>query len=181
MQKSVQGDERKICIHKHLCVQTAQKHELITNFLLQFHHKTSLQKNSKKYRGEGSDSVKQKSTSVWNFAAGFLLRVLRICIIILKWIFARNLPCIRKEAPGEVPVGVRALNSYGNSEKFRKKKNSVDFERILQKKERMWWLRKYGIFATIERSGEILWKTTEITDMKKSAACADGRRTRRER
>ena len=40
----------------------------------------------------------------------------------LKWIFARNLPCIRKEAPGEVPVGVRALNSYGNSEKFRKKK-----------------------------------------------------------
>ena len=95
--------------------------------------------------------------------------------------FARNLPCIRKEAPGEVPVGVRALNSYGNSEKFRKKKDSVAFERILQKKERMWWLRKYGIFATIERSGEILWKTTEITDMKKSAACADGRRTRRER
>ena len=45
---------------------------------------------------------------------------------------------------------MRALNSYGNSEKFRKKKDSVDFERILQKKERMWWLRKYGIFATIE-------------------------------
>ena len=76
---------------------------------------------------------------------------------------------------------MRVLNSYGNSEKFRKKKDSVAFERILQKKERMWWLQKYGIFATIERSGEILWKTTEITDMKKSAACADGRRTRRER
>ena len=82
---------------------------------------------------------------------------------------------------GFLLVTVRVLNSYGNSEKFRKKKDSVDFERILQKKERMWWLRKYGIFATIERSGEILWKTTEITDMKKSAACADGRRTRRER
>ena len=64
MQKSVQGDERKICIHKHLCVQVAQKLELITNFLLRFHHKTSLQKNSKKYRGKGSDSAKQKNTSV---------------------------------------------------------------------------------------------------------------------
>ena len=42
-----------------------------------------IQKNSKKYRGEDSDSAKQKSTSVWNFAAGFLLRVLRICIIIV--------------------------------------------------------------------------------------------------
>ena len=33
----------------------------------------------------------------------------------LEWIFARNLPCIRREAPGEVPVGVRVLNSYVSS------------------------------------------------------------------
>ena len=30
----------------------------------------------------------------------------------LEWIFARNLPCIRREAPGEAPAGVRVLNSY---------------------------------------------------------------------
>ena len=30
----------------------------------------------------------------------------------LEWIFACNLPCIRREAPGEVPVGVKVLNSY---------------------------------------------------------------------
>ena len=28
----------------------------------------------------------------------------------LEWIFACNLPCIRREAPGEVPVGVKVLN-----------------------------------------------------------------------
>ena len=34
----------------------------------------------------------------------------------LEWIFACNLPCIRREAPGEVvPVGVRVLNSYVSS------------------------------------------------------------------
>ena len=32
----------------------------------------------------------------------------------LEWIFACNLPCIRREAPGEVPVGVKVLNSYEN-------------------------------------------------------------------
>ena len=33
----------------------------------------------------------------------------------LEWIFARNLPCIRRKAPGEVSVGVRVLNSYGTA------------------------------------------------------------------
>ena len=45
----------------------------------------------------------------------------------LEWIFARNLPCIRREAPGEVPVGVRVLNSYGY---FRKVKTAGDGARI---------------------------------------------------
>ena len=31
---------------------------------------------------------------------------------LLVYYFARNLPCIRREAPGEVPVGVKVLNSY---------------------------------------------------------------------
>ena len=30
----------------------------------------------------------------------------------MEWVFARNLPCIRRKSPGEVSVGVRALNSY---------------------------------------------------------------------
>lgn len=33
----------------------------------------------------------------------------------LEWIFACNLPCIRRKAPGEVSVGVRELNSYGTA------------------------------------------------------------------
>ena len=49
------------------------------NFIIKPHYK----KTQKNTGGEGSDSAKQKSTSVWNFAAGFLLRVLRICIIIV--------------------------------------------------------------------------------------------------
>ena len=31
---------------------------------------------------------------------------------LLIYYFSRNLPCIRREAPGEVPVGVKVLNSY---------------------------------------------------------------------
>ena len=31
---------------------------------------------------------------------------------LLVYYSARNLPCIRREAPGEVPVGVKVLNSY---------------------------------------------------------------------
>ena len=34
---------------------------------------------------------------------------------LLVYYSARNLPCIRREAPGEVPVGVRVLNSYVSS------------------------------------------------------------------
>ena len=30
---------------------------------------------------------------------------------LLVYYSARNLPCIRREAPGEVPVGVKVLNS----------------------------------------------------------------------
>ena len=52
------------------------------------------------------------------------------CNLLLKRFgmdFARNLPCIRREAPGEVPVGVRVLNSYGY---FRKVKTAGDGTRI---------------------------------------------------
>ena len=33
--------------------------------------------------------------------------------------FARNLPCIRKEAPGEVPVNVKVLNSHVYFKKYK--------------------------------------------------------------
>ena len=46
---------------------------------------------------------------------------------LLIYYFSRNLPCIRREAPGEVPVGVRVLNSYGY---FRKVKTAGDGARI---------------------------------------------------
>ena len=37
----------------------------------------------------------------------------------LEWIFARNLPCIRREAPGEVPVNVKVLNSHVYFKKYK--------------------------------------------------------------
>ena len=46
---------------------------------------------------------------------------------LLVYYSARNPPCIRREAPGEVPVGVRVLNSYGY---FRKVKTAGDGARI---------------------------------------------------
>ena len=44
----------------------------------------------------------------------------------LKWIFARNLPCIRRKSPGEVSVGVRALNSYALQISLKKEGNRIE-------------------------------------------------------
>ena len=86
-----------------------------------------------------------------------------------------------KGSSGEVPVGVRALNSYGNSGKIQKEKDSVDFERILQKKERMWWLRKIRDICNDRKIRRNTLEDNRNNGYEKSAACADGRRTRRER